>query len=452
MRTMRRTMHARTLPLLSAALALALLAALLLAASAPGAGHQGRAAAKPGKPAAKAPTGTITTAKPTFIWSKAPRATTYEVRVYNGKTLVLKKTGIKRCSWKSSRALPTNVGLSWMVRARNGAGNGGWGKSLKWIYGEKIPPGQIAYVHTDYSLDASQGQDEVWLMESDGSPARRICGYLGDVVDLQWSPDGGRLAVVTQNPDQPQRLWTMAADGSDLLQIHPSFPSADSIDDQSGTIGGLAWSPSGDRIALTYAVHNASWDAIASWVLAVDPATNNVTSLAGPTDEIAYHELAWAPNGSEFVASSTSVITESGWLSRIDAGTGADLGTLVGPEYFEYWQDPAFSPDGRWIASAVSNIAALITDQGTVTYGITLVSKGGATRRVISKSKTLFWGNPSWSPNGRWVVADRGPRDATHIVLCRTSVRGPAVDTGVDGEQPVWRPGTQAAAEESTVQ
>jgi Tol biopolymer transport system component len=336
--------------------------------------------------------------------------------------------------WGDSRSSPT-VPLT----AADAAG-------IQWIYGEQIPPGQIAYVHTDYSLGASQGRDEVWLMESDGSQARRICEYLGDVVDLQWEPDGGRLAMVTQDPDWTQRLWTMAADGSDLLQLHPSLPSADWIDDPSGTMGGLAWSPSGDRIALTYAVYGAHGDAIASWVLAVDPAASKVTSLAGPTDGIAYHDLAWAPNGFELVASSTSVIAESGWLSRIDARTGADLGYLVSPGYFEYWQDPAFSPDGQWIASAVTNVAALITNQGTVTHGITLVSTGGATRRVISESKTLFWGNPSWSPNGRWVVADRGPRDAMHIVFCRTSVRSPAVDTGVDGQQPVWRPGMQAAA------
>lgn len=199
-------------------------------------------------------------------------------------------------------------------------------------------------------------------------------------------------------------------------------------------------------MAFTYSIHDDGWDAIASWVLIVDPASSNATPLAGPTDGIACHELAWAPDGSELVAFSTSVVKESGWLSRIDAETGADLGDLVGPRYFEYWQDPAFSPDGRWVASAVTNIAALITNQGTVSYGITLVSRGGTAQRVISKSETLFWGNPSWSPNGRWVVADRGPRDATHIVLCRTSVRSPAVDTGVEGEQPVWRPGTQAAA------
>lgn len=151
MRTMRRTMHARTLPLLSAALALALLAALLLAASAPGAGHQGRAAAKPGKPAAKAPTGTITSAKPTFKWGKARGAASYELRVYKGKQLLLKKSGLKKTSWTPATALPAGVDLTWKVRARNAAGAGAWSRSLKFrttdpAIGQAYGGGVVAYI------------------------------------------------------------------------------------------------------------------------------------------------------------------------------------------------------------------------------------------------------------------------------------------------------------------
>ncbi|HEY5471781.1 MAG TPA: hypothetical protein VIK32_01175, partial [Candidatus Limnocylindrales bacterium] len=109
---------------LTMTLVLALLAALLLAGSA-------LAVATPGRPTAKAPKGTITQAKPTFKWSKAPRAARYELRVYKGSKLLVRKTGIAKPSWKSSKALRKNVSLTWKVRARNAAGNGAWSKSLK---------------------------------------------------------------------------------------------------------------------------------------------------------------------------------------------------------------------------------------------------------------------------------------------------------------------------------
>lgn len=99
---------------LTTSLVLTLLAVLLLAGTA-------SAAAKPGKPTAKAPKGTIATTTPTFKWSKAPRAAKYEVRVYKGSKLRLKKTGLTKRSWKASKALPKNVTLTWKVRARNAA-------------------------------------------------------------------------------------------------------------------------------------------------------------------------------------------------------------------------------------------------------------------------------------------------------------------------------------------
>ena len=49
---------------------------------------------KPGKPTAMAPKGTVATAAPTFRWSTAKNAAKYELRVYQGKKVVLKKAGL----------------------------------------------------------------------------------------------------------------------------------------------------------------------------------------------------------------------------------------------------------------------------------------------------------------------------------------------------------------------
>ena len=99
-----------------------------------------RWSAKPGKPTATAPKGTITTAKPTFTWSKAKGAAKYELRVYKGTQLQLKKTGLRKRSWTSSKALPIGVDLSWKVRASNARGAGAWSRSLKF----RIPPSRKA--------------------------------------------------------------------------------------------------------------------------------------------------------------------------------------------------------------------------------------------------------------------------------------------------------------------
>jgi len=123
---------------LTTTLALALFVALLLGGTALAAGHQGLGtSARPGKPTAKTPMGTIATGTPTFSWSKANGATRYELRVYKGKLLLLKKAGVTKLSWKAVKALPKNVTLAWKVRASNARGHGAWSKSLTF---KVVPP------------------------------------------------------------------------------------------------------------------------------------------------------------------------------------------------------------------------------------------------------------------------------------------------------------------------
>jgi len=118
-----------------------------------GAAASAGASAAPGKPTAKAPKGAINTTKPTFKWSRAPRAHRYQVRVYKGTRLLLKKTGITRLSWKCSRALPRGVSLTWKVRGRNAAGNGAWSKRLRF----KVRGNRKAITAFSFSSPAATG-------------------------------------------------------------------------------------------------------------------------------------------------------------------------------------------------------------------------------------------------------------------------------------------------------
>jgi hypothetical protein len=128
---MRKTTKGRALRALTTLLLPALLAALLLAGAAPAVSRDARSAgAKPGQPAAKAPKGTVTTVKPTFKWSKARGAVMYELRVYKGTRLLLKKTRVTKTTWQSPKALPGSVPLTWKVRASNARGAGAWSRSL----------------------------------------------------------------------------------------------------------------------------------------------------------------------------------------------------------------------------------------------------------------------------------------------------------------------------------
>jgi len=82
--------------------------------------------AAPGRPTAKSPKGLISSRTPTFKWTAAAGAASYEVRIYKGSTLIKKKTGITKLSWKCTKRLPRGVYLTWKVRAHNAAGWGPW--------------------------------------------------------------------------------------------------------------------------------------------------------------------------------------------------------------------------------------------------------------------------------------------------------------------------------------
>jgi hypothetical protein len=141
--TTRRYSHiGRPASLAFAGVLLALFVAVLLAGTA--------LAATLGTPTAKAPKGAIAAAKPTFKWTKVAHATSYQLRVYKGTTLVLKKTGIATVSWKSNKVLPKNVDLTWAVHAHNAAGNGHWSGPLTFkvalAIGNVYQGGKVAYI------------------------------------------------------------------------------------------------------------------------------------------------------------------------------------------------------------------------------------------------------------------------------------------------------------------
>ena len=136
---------------LTAVLLLAVLAALLLAGSALAAGHEGQGkAARPGRPSALTPSGAVSTATPTFTWSKARGATRYELRVYEAGELLLARAGISGRSWTSRLALPTGVDLSWKVRGSKAGKAGAWSASRAF----RVAPLSAAKALTSFSFAA----------------------------------------------------------------------------------------------------------------------------------------------------------------------------------------------------------------------------------------------------------------------------------------------------------
>ena len=90
---------------------------------------------------------------------------------------------------------------------------------------------------------------EIATAKPDGSDAKRLTRNEYDDVAPVWSPDGRRIAFVSDRDGYPQGMYTMNSDGSDVRRIAPG----------SGGSPTLIWSPDGRHIAFSQS-DRGEWD------------------------------------------------------------------------------------------------------------------------------------------------------------------------------------------------
>jgi TolB protein len=143
---------------------------------------------------------------------------------------------------------------------------------------------QIAFTATE------GGGSDVWVMSADGSGARNLTRVAAEPgrpaparplnVSPAWSPDGKRLAFVSDRAGSPQ-IYLMGVDGSGLRRL--TFQGNYNQTPQ--------WSPRGDLVAFTARDERKVFD-----VFVISPDTgriDRITQDQGRTNE----EPTWAPNG-----------------------------------------------------------------------------------------------------------------------------------------------------------
>ena len=231
------------------------------------------------------------------------------------------------------------------------------------------PPGKILFVAF------RDGNQEIYVMNSDGSDERNVTNDPATDFDPDWSTDGTRIAFASDRTGDSE-IFTMDADGSNLRQLTDG--------------GGMSprWSRDGKRIAFARAGDIAVMDADGGNLEIVMEAENQATAAdcrAGAFPG------GWSPDDSAITYYSASVTRQQGQTCTVTLD-GEIAVVITEPEVYNV--EPVYSPDGREL------VYRGIHDN---VHDIWIVNLETGERTNITDDPDLDI-EPDWSPDGEWIV------------------------------------------------
>lgn len=137
--------------------------------------------------------------------------------------------------------------------------------------------------------------DEIWVMEADGSRVTRVVGKPGEGRHPRWSPDGHRLAFISRRRGWSQ-IWLVDAPvprrGRPAAVPRPPEPTV--LTEAGVDVDSFVWSPDGRRLAVM--AHRLPEPSETSQIALVDVASGATEVVAGETSMDV--GARWLPDGS----------------------------------------------------------------------------------------------------------------------------------------------------------
>ena len=288
-----------------------------------------------------------------------------------------------------------------------------------------------------YTLAFASG-GELYTISADGGDRQPLLRTVAYENSLAWSPSGDYLAVSsTVDRNQDIVIMPIGPEGRPLAEYNlTQSPLEEEITP--------AWSPDGHRLA--YGLYDTvSWRIRVADLDLFDPqqapVVSQIRTASYITQALRYKgHPAWSPDG-EWLAYTSDA--NSHWqIMRVQPfgdqhepfpGTEAFLTGTGYPANAAY---PAWSPDGTQLAFATARAGG---------WGIYLVAADGSHPRRLTDHPAADW-HPAWSPDGAWIafISERSGNGDLYLIRADGTNLAQLTDTPEPEDSPCWRPPTSA--------
>jgi len=230
---------------------------------------------------------------------------------------------------------------------------------------------QILFASTLHG--GGQADEEVYVMDADGSNVRRLTNTPGDSTSswaADWSPDGQKI-VFTSNRDGSTLGW----DGYDLYVMNADGSNVQRLTREPGFDASPAWSPDGEHIA--FRSDRKSTDGI--WLIASDGTGPRRLSNHGARP-------AWSPDGKKIAFQGDADGDIEIYVMDADGTNIQRLTHRPGPDGHPDW-----SPDGSEIVFAFYGEGNTGTGEDV---GLYVIGADGTNLRQLTAGG--YEGHPNW--------------------------------------------------------